>query len=118
MEQLIQEISLTVQIQLQRLTNIQDEIQLLNRSITSLSQYCGVFHLELYKLRGQLLQAYLIEGNIDMATEICDFLVGFLYIAFFDVPNHPLLGLQLFTLGYFFFFLTLSFFLLFNSFSN
>lgn len=98
-EQLINQIVYTVQIQLQTLSNIQDEINLLCRSITSLSQYCSIFHIELYKLRGQLLQLYLIEGNIEKATEICDLLVGFLYIAFHDIHNHPLLGLQLYTLG-------------------
>ena len=38
-------------------------------------------------------------GNYEGALSACLKVVGFLYLVLRDVPKHPLLGLQLFTLG-------------------
>eukprot|EP01038_Epipyxis_sp_PR26KG_P013139 gene13139-17607_t len=53
--------------------------ELLEKSVALLEKIYQPFHFELYKVNCELLTAYLIEG--------------------FHLPNHPLLALQLFTLG-------------------
>jgi hypothetical protein len=57
------------------------------------------FNLQLYSIRCSYLSALLAEGDILGAVEQCEYIVSFLAVSFSHVQNHPLLGLQLFTLG-------------------
>ena len=57
------------------------------------------FYSQLYTLRGSYLSALLASGNIHGAVHECEHIVSFLVVAFSHVQNHPLLGLQLYTLG-------------------
>lgn len=97
-------------------------------AVDALRKVCGPFHIELYKARGQLMTASLLaglkicadrvgdiqtlclfhwlqviccfsSGDFHRAVDECLFVVGFLHAILKDVPVHPLLGLQLFTLG-------------------
>jgi len=77
----------------------QEEIGILSGAISLLTKLCGPFHTELYRAHGQLLTAHLLSGNYEGALSACLKVVGFLYLVLRDVPKHPLLGLQLFTLG-------------------
>jgi hypothetical protein len=65
-----------------------------------LSTTCGVFNTELYSLRGQLLTAYIMLGLSEKAFEVCNCCCSYLLVCLHgSLPDHPLLGLQLFTLG-------------------
>jgi len=57
------------------------------------------FNFKLYSIRCSYLSALLANGDIHGAVEQCEHVVSFLAVAFSHVQNHPLLGLQLFTLG-------------------
>jgi hypothetical protein len=57
------------------------------------------FHFQLYSIRCSYLSALLANGDIPRATEQCEHIVSFLAVAFSHTQNHPLLGLQLYTLG-------------------
>lgn len=45
------------------------------------------------------MSLYLVVGNYTAALEECSYLVSFLCLVYRRIPLHPLLGLQLFTLG-------------------
>ncbi|KAL7539544.1 hypothetical protein ACHAXR_010804 [Thalassiosira sp. AJA248-18] len=57
------------------------------------------FHGQLYSLRCSYLSALLAIGDIHQALEQCEHITSFLAVSFSHVQNHPLLGLQLYTLG-------------------
>lgn len=57
------------------------------------------FNFKLYSIRCSYLSALLANGDVHGAVEQCEHIVSFLAVAFSHVQNHPLLGLQLFTLG-------------------
>jgi len=57
------------------------------------------FHVQLYSLRGKYFAALLTNGLVNDAIAECEHIVSFLAVAFSHVEHHPLLGLQLFTLG-------------------
>lgn len=57
------------------------------------------FHFHLYSIRCSYLTALLANERIEEAVEQCEHIVSFLAVAFSHVQNHPLLGLQLYTLG-------------------
>ncbi|KAL9191424.1 hypothetical protein ACHAXT_001130 [Thalassiosira profunda] len=57
------------------------------------------FHTQLYSARCAYLSALIPNGRIEPAVEQCEHIVSFLAVAFSHVVNHPLLGLQLYTLG-------------------
>ena len=57
------------------------------------------FNVKLYSIRCSCLSALLAEGDILSAVEQCEHIVSFLVVSLSHVQNHPLLGLQLFTLG-------------------
>ncbi|KAL3795466.1 hypothetical protein HJC23_000824 [Cyclotella cryptica] len=57
------------------------------------------FHFQLYSIRCSYLSALLANGDIPQAAEQCEHIVSFLVVAFSHIQNHPLLGLQLYTLG-------------------
>lgn len=62
-------------------------------------KWLSPFLFELYSLRCECLSALLANGRILDALEQCEHIVSFLVVAFSHVGCHPLLGLQLFTLG-------------------
>lgn len=80
--------------------NVEGELQCLEQAV-SLLLSCGGSSLsrELYRVRGDLLGAYIVAGNVPRALAECQHVVAFLCVALVHVPNHPLLGLQLFALG-------------------
>ena len=55
--------------------------------------------MALYQINGLLLSAYLVKGDLEQALKACAALVEFLRATLSHVRNHPLLGLQLFTLA-------------------
>ncbi|CAJ1955948.1 unnamed protein product [Cylindrotheca closterium] len=60
--------------------------------------------LELYQVRGDLLGTLIVAGQTKEAIQQCEYVVAFLVSILCDketanCPNHPILGLQLFTLG-------------------
>lgn len=57
------------------------------------------FHGQLYSVRCAYFSALLANGQINEAVEQCEHIVSFLMVAFSQVQHHPLLGLQLYTLG-------------------
>lgn len=57
------------------------------------------FNLPLYSARSQYFTALLANQEIAEAVDQLEFIVSTLIIAFSHVQHHPLLGLQLFTLG-------------------
>lgn len=57
------------------------------------------FNLPLYSLRSQYFTALLANQEIDEAVDQLEHIISALIVAFSHVENHPLLGLQLFTLG-------------------
>eukprot|EP01034_Spumella_vulgaris_P022297 gene22297-28413_t len=73
--------------------------RLLESAVTLMQRVCGPFHMELYQMRGMLMTSYLTAGNITDALIQCKYIVSFLCVALNHLPHHPLLGLQLFTLG-------------------
>lgn len=100
------------------------EMQMLQKALEKAEIVCGQFNIELYSIRGKLMAAYLLNGIqlvihelslflltyfvnsiMDLgdhinALQICYEIVGFLYFSLSNiVPFHPLLGLQLYTLG-------------------
>jgi hypothetical protein len=79
--------------------SIEEEISLLNEAVSKLSAACGSYNIDLYKVRGQLMTSYLVAEDFNHAMQQCHKLVHFISIVFYHIPFHPLLGLQLFTLG-------------------
>lgn len=74
--------------------------------ITTEAELCssyGQFHIELYKFRGNALSTLLLLPDdsrcMEYARRICAELVSFLCLSFVNVPYHPLLAVQLFTLA-------------------
>lgn len=57
------------------------------------------FNLPLYSARSQYYTALLANQKIAEAVDQLEFIVSTLIVAFSHVQHHPLLGLQLFTLG-------------------
>lgn len=78
----------------------EDSTKDLDECIIVLEDICGPFNFDLYQIRCRILNHYLLAGNPNKAFELCKLLVGHLMIALVTrFPFHPLLGLQLFTLG-------------------
>ena len=57
------------------------------------------FSMELYQLLCQRLSTWIVLQQPSMAIQDCEHVVAVLCLALAHIPNHPLLGLQLFTLG-------------------
>jgi len=62
-------------------------------------RWVSPFHGQLYSVRCSYLSALLADGRILQATQQCEHIVSFLAVVFSHVQRHPLLGLQLYTLG-------------------
>jgi hypothetical protein len=80
------------------LQNLKDAIEIYSNKRND-SKWLSPFIFELYSLRCEYLSALLANGQILDALEQCEHIVSFLTVAFSHVGCHPLLGLQLFTLG-------------------
>lgn len=77
------------------------EIQLLQQAVGVflLSGGFSPFHNELYTARCAYFSALLANGKIDEGIEQCEHIVSSLSVCLGNVKHHPLLGLQLYTLG-------------------
>ena len=77
------------------------EIQLLQQAVGVFLLGGGLspFHNELYTARCAYFSALLANGKIDEAIEQCEHIVSSLSVCLGNVKHHPLLGLQLYTLG-------------------
>lgn len=73
-------------------------------------EYYGPINQDLYHFRCKMLSTVLLTENYEESVTICAKIVSFLVISMINVPSHPLLAVQLFTLGAF----TVSFFNLLN----
>jgi len=77
------------------------EMQLLQQAVEVFLLGGGFspFHNELYTARCVYLSSLLVNGKIDEAIEQCEHIVSSLSVCLGNVKHHPLLGLQLYTLG-------------------
>ena len=76
---------------LQRAVNLWDD--------TNIDCWWTPFNLQLYSVRSQYFTALLSNQKIEEAVDQLEFVISTMMVAFSHVLNHPLLGLQLFTLG-------------------
>jgi hypothetical protein len=72
---------------------------LLRRQVFMLEETKPPLHLTLYEARGNLLSELLLVGRMEEALEQCKAIVAILLVAFAYFPNHPILGLQLYTMS-------------------
>jgi hypothetical protein len=97
--------------------NLQGELECLSNAVHLLCQLLEYEHqehngaslsskkvsLELYQLRGELLGIQIVAGHTEQAVMNCEYMVAFLASTLCSpnvgCHNHPILGLQLFTLG-------------------
>lgn len=64
-----------------------------------LQAFYGCLNQDLYHFRCKMLSTVLLTDNYDEARKICAKIVSFLVVSMANVANHPLLAVQLFTLG-------------------
>jgi SET and MYND domain-containing protein len=87
----------------QELNLLSEAIRLLEMSETddddSSNKNIPYFSLQLYQVRCQRLSSWIVAEQPEKALEDCRHIVAVLCVALKTTPNHPLLGLQLFTLG-------------------
>mmetsp|Transcript_27072 Transcript_27072/g.58034 ORF Transcript_27072/g.58034 Transcript_27072/m.58034 type:complete len:653 (-) Transcript_27072:2371-4329(-) len=81
------------------LYNLQKAIELYTTRGNGGRKRLSPFYGQLYSVRCSYLSALLANGHILQAIEQCEHIVSFLALVFSHVQNHPLLGLQLYTLG-------------------
>lgn len=89
--------------------DLERELQLLSeavrllessKSTTASTGRLPYFGLDLYQVRCQRLSSWIVAQQPERAVEDCQQIVAVLCLALSShTPNHPLLGLQLFTLG-------------------
>jgi len=82
--------------------DVAGELKNLKGAIALFEQYepdISPFNYKLYSIRCSYLSALLASGNVHGALKECEHIVSFLAVVFSHVKNHPLLGLQLYTLG-------------------
>eukprot|EP00040_Diaphanoeca_grandis_P009164 m.47873 g.47873 ORF g.47873 m.47873 type:complete len:489 (+) comp20612_c0_seq1:238-1704(+) len=77
--------------------DVKTEIVALRKAVDVLR--CMPFNVDLYSARAALMSSLVAVGDLQEACTHCRLVVAFLVVAFAHVPNHPLLGLQLYTLG-------------------
>lgn len=65
----------------------------------ALEQYYGPMHQDLYHYRCKMLSTVLLTENFLEAKDLCAKIVSYLVISMANIPFHPLLAVQLFTLG-------------------
>lgn len=103
-QELLSHISLLYQTVMSgQLEGTPQEAKVIEKLLSIESQlYCAYykpFHRELYRYRCQLLTLLVITGDEANAYRTCCRIVSYLALAFINMPIHPLLGIQLFTLG-------------------
>ena len=84
--------------------DVEEELNCLRSAVNlwkdkDIDRWWTPFNLPLYSIRSQYFTALLANQKIDEAVDQLEFIVSTLIVAFSHVQNHPLLGLQLFTLG-------------------
>jgi hypothetical protein len=91
--------------------DLQGEIDCLSQTVNGLCQLLVLENqdeqkktaLEIYQVRGDLLGTLIVAGEMEKAIIECEYIVLFLVATLGDdyvnCQNHPILGLQLFTLG-------------------
>ena len=80
--------------------DIDVELSLLSEAIDLLlTTTSSPFFLDVYQARCQRLSSWIVAQQLDEALRDCRHVVAVLCLALSQVPCHPLLGLQLFTLG-------------------
>ena len=45
------------------------------------------------------MSTFLLSGQYRLAAVECEYIVNYLLLCYYTIPNHPLLGLQMFTLA-------------------
>lgn len=65
----------------------------------ALEQYYGPMNQDLYHYRCKMLSTVLLTENYLEAKDLCAKIVSYLVISMANIPFHPLLAVQLFTLG-------------------
>jgi len=75
------------------------ELELMLEALSMRMEALHPANLQLYRTKGQLLTLFLVKGDLDAARESCKELVAFLRLVYAHIPNAPMLGLQLYTLG-------------------
>lgn len=103
-QELISHISLLYQTVMSgQLEGTQQEAKVIEKLLSIETKLFGAyykpFHRELYRYRCQLLTLLVITGDEANAYRYCCRIVSYLVLAFINMPIHPLLGIQLFTLG-------------------
>jgi hypothetical protein len=85
------------------LTSLKEAVQILESSLAQASDEHNLpLSLDLYKARCTRFGSLIVAGGEISSKEAlreCEHIVSFLCLALQHVPNHSLLGLQLFTLG-------------------
>lgn len=81
--------------------DIQGELSSLSQAVNMILKKSpsSIFSLELYQVHCQRLSSWIVAQESEKALEDCLCVVAVLCLALSQTPNHPLLGLQLFTLG-------------------
>jgi hypothetical protein len=96
--------------------DIEKSINCMTRALELLSSVCGPYNQQIYYCNGKLFTIFLrdgmktdimrdppqlwLTGRIDRAVRVCSHIVSYLLVSLSCcAPNHPLLGLQLLTLG-------------------
>lgn len=65
----------------------------------ALEGYYGPMNQDLYHYRCKMLSTVLLTENYPEAKDLCAKIVSYLVISMANIPFHPLLAVQLFTLG-------------------
>lgn len=84
--------------------DVETELQCLSEAVdallaTSSPKCCWCSSMELYQVLCQRLSTWIVVQETNRAIHDCEHIIALLCLALFQTPNHPLLGLQLFTLG-------------------
>ena len=77
----------------------ESEIKNLINVIKTMQEAFGEYNSDVYTFRGQLMSAYLLSGQYQLAAIECAHIVNYQLLCYYTIPNHPLLGLQMFTLA-------------------
>jgi len=80
--------------------DIEADLSLLSEAIELLlTTTHETFSLDMYQVRCQRLSSWIVAQQLDEALRDCRHVVAVLGLALSHISSHPLLGLQLFTLG-------------------
>lgn len=79
--------------------SVEEELTILLASVERLTELLHPLNLDLYTQRCQAFTTALMVDNREAAIPIAIKLVEFLDLIYREIPYHPILGLQLYTLG-------------------